>query len=190
SVASGGNPGGSAISSGFGQLTFTPAVASCGGANGIMLGIIGAGSTQSTTCSWDIGYHDYGVQATTGNPTVTANLEQAGDLVIAAGFVVNGYTSTATNIAGTDNMTHEFSGTSSSDTGQVFIDAMLGNTVTGASQTITTVITGAHTAAQVGYIEMVPSAKCTMSFDVASSVGTGSGAVANTPSITGTAGDL
>ena len=189
SVASGGNPGGSAISSGFGQLTFTPAVASCGVGNAIMLGIIGAGATQSSTCAWDIGYHDYGAQITTGSSmTVSANFEQSGNLILTAGYVLAGATGVSVS-DGTDSFTQSFSGTSSSDTGQVFLHYLLGNTVTGA-QTITATITGSHSNAQIGYAEFIPSAKCTMAHDADSSVGTGSGATANTPSITATAGAL
>src|SRR6185437_14311120 len=189
SVASGGNPGGSAISSGFGQLTFTPAVASCGGGNAIMLGIIGAGATQSSTCAWDIGYHDYGAQITTGaSMTVAANFEQANNLILTAGYVLAGATGVSVS-DGTDSFTQSFAGTSDASTGEVFLHYLLGNTVTGA-QTITATITGSHSNAQIGYAEFIPSAKCTMAHDADSSVGTGSGATANTPSITATAGAL
>ena len=50
-------------------------------------------------------------------------------------------------------------GSSSSDTGQVYIHYLLNNTVAGA-HTITATITGSHPAAQIGYLELIPSAKC------------------------------
>lgn len=180
-----GNPGASTVSSGFGTLTGTVDTG-CGDENAVLVGVLGSGASQQ--CSWDIGYYDAGTQASTGNPTIAAHLAHTGNVVITAGFVVS--SASAVSVGnGTDTFTQGFVGTSSSDTGQVYIHYLLNNTLAG-SQTITATITGAHTAAQIGYLELIPSAKCTPSFHLASSVGTGTGATANTPSITATAGDL
>ena len=179
-----GNPGASAVTSGFGSVN-AKIDGGCGGENALIVGIKGAGATQQ--CSFDIGYHENGTQATTGNPTVAADFTNTGNVILVAGFTVTSASSVAVS-DGTDSFTEGFAGSSSSDTGQVRIDYLLNNTVAGA-KTLTATITGAHTIAQIGYQELIPSAQCTPSFDVASTVGTGSsGSTANTPSITATAG--
>jgi hypothetical protein len=187
SHASGGNPGADAVSSGYGALTAT--AAGCGNGNSVILGIKSSGASQQ--CSWDIGYSGYGTQVTTGNPTVSANLEQPGNLVLVTGWVLTSFSALSVNIASTDTLTQQNLGVSDSNSGETFIYGILGNTVTGASKTITATITGSHTAAQIAYVEFVPSAGCTMSLDATSSVSNPTtGSTANTPSITATAGAL
>src|SRR6185312_1327881 len=178
-----GNPGASAVTSGFGSVN-AKVDDGCGGENAVMIAVKGAGTT--TQCSYDVGYFGYGAQATTGNPTVSANFVHAGNTIVTSGFVVNGFTSVSVG-NGTDTFTSAFRGNNSSDTGQVFMDYLLADTVAGA-QTLTATITGSHSAAQFGYEELVTGPGCTPSFDTASSVGTGSsGTAVNTPSITATA---
>jgi len=179
-----GNPGASAVTSGYGSVT-AAIDSGCSKENGVIISVKGAGASQQ--CSFDVGYQGVGTEASTGNPTVSANLTKTGNAVVAAGFVVSGFSSVSVG-NGTDTFTQALAGTSSASTGQIFMDYLLNNTVAGAV-TITGTVTGAHTAAQIGYKELVVGAGCaTPTFDTASSVGTGSGVTsATTPSITATA---
>lgn len=181
STITSGNPGASAVTSGFSSVN-AKVDDTCGGENGVIIAVKGSGATEQ--CSADVSYFGYGAQATTGNPTIAANLTHAGNIIVTSGFVLNGFTSVSVG-DGTNTFSSGFRGSSSSSTGEVFMDYLLNETLSGA-QTITATITGSHTAAQIGYEELVYSPGCTAAFDVASSVGTGTGTAVNTPSITAT----
>lgn len=184
-----GDAGGQLISSGFTVITAAPDSGCSFPSAGIVIGFQGVGSTQQ--CASDLTYYDYSTQlGSSGNPTITATVNQLGDLIIAAPWCITSCTVTSVTM-GTDTLTAtSVAGNSDATTGQGRLYYKLSSGVSGA-QTLTFTPTGTRTGSQVAYYDFTPSAGCTWSHDVDSSVGSGTGTTtATTPSITPTTGDL
>jgi hypothetical protein len=181
-----GEGGAAGVTSAAGQITGT-VDSGCGATIGIIVGLKGSGATLG--CTSDTAYYDYSTELTsTGNPTIAANVNEVGDLLIAAPWCITSCTVTSVTM-GSDTLTLAQAGNSNANTGQTWIYYKLASTVSGA-QTLTFTPTGTRTHSQVTFYDFTPSAGCTFAHNVDSGVGTGTGTAINTPSITPTTGDL
>jgi len=147
------------------------------------------GSSATETCSVDSAYFDNSSQGTSSPQTLAATANEVGDLVIFADWCPNGCTYTTTPLGRQTATQTSVSGNSSSSTGQPFLAYILSSTTAGA-QTITWTASGSPGEIQTAYYDFTPSAGCTFTHDVDSTLGTGTGTAVNTPSITPTTGDL
>jgi hypothetical protein len=182
-----GEGGAAGVTSAAGQITGT-VDSGCSAAIGIIVGLKGSGATLG--CTSDTAYYDYSAEAgSSGNATIAANVNEVGDLIVAAPWCINGCTPVSVTM-GSDTLTAtSVAGTSSANTGQTWIYYKLASTVSGA-QTLTFTPTGTRIHSQVAFYDITPSAGCTFAHNVDSGVGTGTGTAVNTPSITPTTGDL
>jgi hypothetical protein len=124
--------------------------------------------------------------------SVTANINAVGDLVAITAWCYPACSPVSVTLGSQPAVQTSVSGINGSGspgTGQGFIFYILSASASG-SQTLTFTASGSHTDIQTSYIDFSPSAGCTFTHDVDSSVGTGTGGTANTPSITPTPGDL
>jgi hypothetical protein len=182
-----GEPGADGITSAAGTITGAPD-SGCGNAGGMIIGIKGSGATLS--CTADVGFFDYSAQGSAGtHPVITANIVKTGDLIALSAWCITTCGAGSITVGSDTAVQTSVSGTSNANSGQPFLFYDLASSASG-SVTITWTPTGSWTNDQLAYEEFIPSAGCTFSHDVDSSLGTGTGTAMNTPSITPTTGDI
>jgi hypothetical protein len=120
-----------------------------------------------------------------GTATVAATIGALGDGVWGSAWCFTTCTYTSVTV-GSQTATQVSTGITGTATGIGWLWYIASATVSG-SQTITFTASGVHTDIQVSYVDFTPSASCAFSFDKVSSLGTGTGTNATTPSITSTA---
>ena len=186
-----GEGGAMLITSSIALITALPDAACSSGTNaGIALAAFRASGATGTTCSWSPIDNDVSTSATGTNPTASKTVieHNLGDLLNINAMCTSSCTPTVT--FGSETVTQtSVTGTSSASTGQARQYYVLSTAHTG-SASMSMATTGGATQAQISYREFASNYGCTAAHDVDSSVGTGTGLTANTPSYTPSAGDL
>jgi hypothetical protein len=155
--------------------------------------LLTAAGTLLAACTITEKNADYSVENGSSNTvSVTANINAVGDLVAITGWCYTGCTPVSATLGSQPAVQTTVSGNpgpGNPGTGQGFIFYILSAASSGA-QTLTFTVSGSHSGIQTSYIDFTPSAGCTLTHDVDSPVGSGTGDTVNTPSITPSVGDL
>lgn len=166
----------------------------CGNASGTIIGLKGAGSTQS--CTWDIsGYYNDSTESAGSTVTVAAIANSTSDLLLFFPWCYTDCGVTTLTYGSATPTIFSAVGATGTTAGQPRVAYLIGPSAVG-SATTTFTPSGSPSHAQVAYMGVTPSAGCTITYD--STVGSGTGAVtatgtgspANTPSFSPASGDF